>query len=93
MITLCTLESVMNWKDSLKQYRFYLKIERGMSDNTVVGYEQDVNKLITYLDENSIEQSGSYFKEELLKPARDIRKILEWGYPKFSTIRFVADHF
>ncbi len=50
-------------------------------------------KCMKTLDENSIEQSGSYFKEELLKPARDIRKILEWGYPKFSTIRFVADHF
>lgn len=32
-------------------------------------------------------------KEKLLKPARDIRSILQWGYPKFSTIRFVADHF
>ncbi len=32
-------------------------------------------------------------KEKLLKPARDIRSILRWGYPKFSTIRFVADHF
>ncbi len=32
-------------------------------------------------------------KEKLLKPARDIRSILRWDYPKFSTIRFVADHF
>ncbi|WP_440947726.1 DUF434 domain-containing protein [Methanosarcina sp. T3] len=31
-------------------------------------------------------------KEKLLKPARDIRSILRWGYPKFATIRFVADH-
>lgn len=67
MITLCTLESVMNWKDSLKQYRFYLKIERGMSDNTVVGYEQDVNKLITYLDENSIDASPADIGEETLQ--------------------------
>jgi len=50
-------------------------------------------KCMKTLDENSIEHSGSYFKERLLKPARDVRKILEWGYPKFSTIRFVADHF
>lgn len=67
MITLCTLESVMNWKDSLKQYRFYLKIERGMSDNTVVGYEQDVNKLITYLDENSIDAGPADIGEETLQ--------------------------
>jgi integrase/recombinase XerD len=57
----------MNWKDSLKQYRFYLKIERGMSDNTVVGYEQDVNKLITYLDENSIDAGPADIGEETLQ--------------------------
>jgi hypothetical protein len=38
-------------------------------------------------------QKEELLKEKLLKPARDIRSILRWGYPKFSTIRFVADHF
>ena len=42
--------------------------------------------------ENSVDFSGSYLKDKLLKPARDIRSILRWGYPKFATIRFVADH-
>lgn len=50
------------------------------------------------MHESSAEFSGSCMREELLKgkllrPARDIRSILRWGYPKFSTIRFVADHF
>ncbi len=36
--------------------------------------------------------SGPDLKEKLLKPARDIRSILRWGYPKLATIRFVADH-
>lgn len=50
------------------------------------------------LHESSVNFSGSCLKEDLLKkkllrPARDIRSILRWGYPKFSTIRFVADHF
>lgn len=67
MITLCTLESDMNWKDSLKQYRFYLKIERGMSDNTVIGYEQDVNHLIAYLTENSSNLSPADIQEETLQ--------------------------
>ena len=52
----------------------------------------------TYLHVSSADLSGSCLKEELLKekllkPARDIRSILRWGYPKFATIRFVADHF
>ena len=42
---------------------------------------------------NSADFSCIYLKEKLLKPARDIRSILRWGYPKFATIRFVADHF
>lgn len=36
--------------------------------------------------------SGPDPREKLLKPARDIRSILRWGYPKFATIRFVAEH-
>jgi hypothetical protein len=35
---------------------------------------------------------GSELREKLLKPARDIRSILRWGYPKLATIRFVAEH-
>lgn len=42
--------------------------------------------------ESSIDPSRSYEIKKLLKPARDIRSILLWGYPKFATIRFVADH-
>ena len=38
------------------------------------------------------EDSANSLKEKLLKPANDIRSILRWGYPKFATIRFVADH-
>lgn len=38
-----------------------------MSDNTLVGYEQDVNKLITYLDENSIDAGPADIGEETLQ--------------------------
>lgn len=38
-----------------------------MSDNTVVGYEQDVNKLITYLDENSIDAGPANIGDETLQ--------------------------
>lgn len=38
------------------------------------------------------EISASNLRDKLLKPAADIRSILRWGYPKFATIRFVADH-
>ncbi|AKB36354.1 hypothetical protein MSSAC_1764 [Methanosarcina siciliae C2J] len=44
------------------------------------------------MQERSPAFSEPALKERLLKPARDIRSILRWGYPKFATIRFVADH-
>lgn len=45
------------------------------------------------MPENPDALSGPDPKERLLKPARDIRSILRWGYPKFATIRFVAEHY
>jgi hypothetical protein len=42
--------------------------------------------------QNPIDFSGPYLREKLLKPARDIRSLLRWGYPKFATIGFVATH-
>jgi hypothetical protein len=42
--------------------------------------------------QNPIDFSGSCLREKLLKPARDIRSLLRWGYPKFATIGFVATH-
>ena len=44
------------------------------------------------MHESSTDFSEPDPKERLLKPARDIRSILRWGYPKFATIRFVAEH-
>lgn len=39
----------MKWQEALSDYSLYLKIERGMSKNTVQNYNLDVKKLITYL--------------------------------------------
>lgn len=44
------------------------------------------------MKESSAALPGPDLKEKLLKPAQDIRSILRWGYPKFATIRFVAEH-
>ncbi|NNL16027.1 MAG: site-specific integrase, partial [Flavobacteriaceae bacterium] len=40
----------MKWKHALKDYKHYLKIERGLSDNSIESYSNDVVKLINYLD-------------------------------------------
>ncbi|TXD85111.1 tyrosine recombinase XerD [Subsaximicrobium wynnwilliamsii] len=44
----------MLWSQALNDYKYYLKIERGLSSNSIKNYEYDVLKLIKFLDENQI---------------------------------------
>lgn len=57
----------MNWNSYLKSYQSYLKIERGLSDNTIENYAFDVLKLHDYLSENGIEVSPVKINEETLQ--------------------------
>ena len=43
----------MKWEHAVKDYQLYLKIERGLSENSLDGYTRDLNKLILYLEENT----------------------------------------
>ncbi|MCF6295723.1 MAG: site-specific tyrosine recombinase XerD [Flavobacteriaceae bacterium] len=47
----------MKWSQVIQDYNHYLKIERGLSQNSINSYKQDVKKLITYLEEHDIEVS------------------------------------
>jgi len=40
----------MNWKSLTKNYLLYLKIERGLSENSIVNYKLDLFKLTNYLE-------------------------------------------
>jgi len=40
----------MKWKNALIDYKHYLKLERGLSENSIVNYELDVLKLIRFLE-------------------------------------------
>ena len=44
----------MNWTSYIKSYQSYLKIERGLSKNTVDNYTLDVEKLCLFLVDNKI---------------------------------------
>ncbi len=43
----------MKWQDTLKDYLLYLKIERGLSENSINNYALDVKKLISFLEINN----------------------------------------
>lgn len=47
----------MNWQNALKDYKHYLKIERGLSKNSIDNYEFDIKKLIDFLEQHAINAS------------------------------------
>ena len=55
----------MNWKESLKQYEHYLKIERGLSDNSILSYVLDVNALMIFYSENTKSTPLNCSKEDV----------------------------
>jgi integrase/recombinase XerD len=44
----------MKWQHALKDYQLFLKIERGLSKNTIDSYTRDIQKLILFLERNEI---------------------------------------
>ena len=35
----------MSWKSSIDEFKYYLKVERSLSENSIMAYIRDVNKL------------------------------------------------
>ena len=58
----------MKWQNALKDYKHYLKIERGLSKNSITNYEYDINKLIDYLETNNITVSPINISDEEIQP-------------------------
>ncbi len=56
----------MNWDRALQDYRHYLKIERGLSENTIQNYQRDVNKLIQYLLAIQSDELPTAIEKEML---------------------------
>ena len=57
----------MNWSTYIKSYQSYLRIERGMSKNTIDNYSFDIDRLCLFLDENSISVSPITISEETIQ--------------------------
>ncbi|SDS29644.1 site-specific tyrosine recombinase/integron integrase [Christiangramia echinicola] len=57
----------MNWHNALKDYRHYLKLERGLSINSIENYSLDVIKLMNYLDVNEIQISPINIEDKTIQ--------------------------
>jgi len=57
----------MKWQNALQDYRHYLKLERGLSGNSIENYSLDVLKLIKYLNVNEIQISPEKISDKSIQ--------------------------
>jgi integrase/recombinase XerD len=58
---------LMNWSQAINDYQNYLKIERGLSKNSIANYTLDIEKLHLFLDNNHIEISPIKIDKETIR--------------------------
>ncbi|MBW1654001.1 site-specific tyrosine recombinase XerD [Flavobacterium quisquiliarum] len=57
----------MNWSRYIKDYQSYLRIERGLSKNTIENYSFDIERLCLFLETNQIDVSPIKISDETLQ--------------------------
>lgn len=57
----------MNWSRYIKDYQSYLRIERGLSKNTIENYGFDIERLCLFLENNKIDVSPIKISDETLQ--------------------------
>ena len=57
----------MSWQTYIKSFQSYLKIERGLSKNTIDNYSFDLERLCNFLNDNNIVVSPIKINEETLQ--------------------------
>ena len=66
----------MNWKDAISDFKDYLKIERGLSINSIISYEHDLKKLTKFLGINKkikpLQLSPDIIKEFIRHLSKDV---------------------
>lgn len=56
-----------HWQSYIKEYQNYLKLERGLSQNTITNYSFDIEKLVLFLVANNNVESPITIKEETIQ--------------------------
>ena len=57
----------MKWKEAIIEYQHYLKIERGLSENTIENYVSDLKKMTFFLEENKFTDSPKTIEQEVIQ--------------------------
>ncbi len=57
----------MNWEDSLKDFTHFLRLEKSLSINSIKAYNNDLKKLLQYLDYAGIHIGPEEIGQEIIK--------------------------
>jgi len=57
----------MNWNNYIENFKYYLKIERGLSENSIKSYVYDINKFSKFLVRNDIKLNPTNINIDLIK--------------------------
>lgn len=57
----------MKWQQALEDYQHYLRIERGLSTNSIKNYSWDLEKLIAFLEVNNISENPINIDKETVQ--------------------------
>jgi integrase/recombinase XerD len=57
----------MKWLQALNDYQLYLKIERGLAQNSIDNYALDIQKLILFLEENNMNSTPISINPEVVQ--------------------------
>lgn len=63
---------VNNWDSNINNFRHFLKLEKGLSPNSIEAYERDILKLVSYLD-----MVGSELKPEEVD-SKLLQQFIQW---------------
>lgn len=57
----------MNWSQANKDFTTYLRLERGLSENSILAYQRDVEKLAQFVHDHNISLSPVNLTAEVIK--------------------------
>ena len=57
----------MNWSKAVSDYKMFLKIERGLSENSIESYSSDLKSLYNFIKKNNLSENPKECNSEIIK--------------------------
>ena len=57
----------MNWSEAISKFKIYLKIERGLSENSIESYSSDLKSLYSFIKKNNLSDDLKKINSDVIK--------------------------